>query len=218
MTTNRATVLIPSILGIVAGVATSAIVGHVRKDRVQAPAPTTATEQRPSPRTDDARIAALEGRLAALAAMQAATAPASGPETKVEPVAERPALTAEERRAHTAKQIADADRRFTSDPVDPKWTPKATSQLTTSVTTAGEKLGYKLLDAECRTQYCRATLRWSNPDHAHDRGHELAEMTIPGLNCAQTSWIPDTEPGATELTTKLFLDCADLRAGTADAI
>ena len=63
-------------------------------------------------------------------------------------------FTPEEQRQLTTKHIAAADRRFTADPVDPAWTPKATTQLTTTITAVGEKLGYKVLDSECRTQYC----------------------------------------------------------------
>ena len=218
MFSKRAAYLIPSGLGIVAGVVTSLIIGQVGRHTAKSPpAPAAEIDERPSG-ADDARLAALEGRVGALALARVQSAPAPARESEAEPAADRPVLTAEERRQLTAKHIADADRRFTADPVDPVWTRKATTQLTTTITTVGEKLGYKVVDSECRTQYCRATLRWSDATHAQERGRHLAEMTIPGLNCAQTSWVPDPEPGASEQTTKLFLDCAELRAGTADNI
>lgn len=57
-------------------------------------------------------------------------------------------------------QFAELEQRLESDPLDPSRSREATAYLETDLSGWGQKAGFSLIAAECRTEICRAT--WSD--------------------------------------------------------
>ncbi len=112
--------------------------------------------------------------------------------------------------------LADMDRRYHQDPVDPRWSPGATNYLAEGLTVLSKEIGFGLRSAECKTAMCRATLEWPDYASAQRTGFQLAEREFPGLNCEQTIRLkPPENPGA-PYSTNLYLDCTSQRTGSVE--
>jgi len=156
------------------------------------------------------RIADLERRVRELQEARAAseTSPAAA-ENLADPV---------EARRRVKEMYAELDRAHDHDAPDPRWAPGATSDLVTGLTALGQKVGFTLGATDCKTTTCRATVTWSNYAAARAKGVELVEDIFGGLNCAQKiNLLEPSDPNA-PYTTRLYLDCADLRTGLANTI
>jgi hypothetical protein len=69
---------------------------------------------------------------------------------------------------------------------------------------------FALLDVECRSETCRAVVRWDSLALAKENYQRLVVTPIR-VNCGRTILIPDAEgPGPVEAT--LILDCAEWKA------
>lgn len=124
----------------------------------------------------------------------------------------------EEERRRVEVGFAELERHLLTEPVDPSWSGGATESLRNDLGAIAERDGFSLLAAECRTEMCRATLRWDNYEAAVKTGMRLPERAIPGLNCAKTIWLKVPDNPAAPYSTSLFLDCSEQRAGNADVI
>lgn len=96
---------------------------------------------------------------------------------------------------------------FDNEIVDFTWAPTAENDLDSGLGDLQDQLGFELVNAECRTNRCKATVAFDNYELAELHGSQLAEVSIPGLNCAQS--IVLSRPGDTSASyqAELILDC-----------
>ena len=127
-------------------------------------------------------------------------------------------LTPEEERRRVEAELAALERQLLSEAVDPSWSSGATASLQTDLSALAERDGFSLVAVECRTELCRATLRWDNYEAAVKTGMHLPERAIPGLNCAKTIWFEEPSNPADSYASSLFLDCSEQRAGNTDLV
>ena len=127
-------------------------------------------------------------------------------------------LSPEEERKLVETQFGELERHLLADPVDPSWSSGAAELLRSDLSGIAGKDGFHLVAVECRTEMCRATLRWENYEAAVKTGMRLPERAIPGLNCAKSIWLKEPENPAGSYSSSLYLDCSEQRAGIADVI
>jgi hypothetical protein len=182
------------------------------KARVSEASKYTQAHRSPPSHASSWRLAALEQEVAR---MRMRDEPAGQTEP---PPTELP--SPEEERRRVEDHFTELERQLLAEPVDPSWSGGATESLRTSLSGVGANDGFDLLAAECRTQTCRATLRWPSYEAAVETGMRLPERAIPGLNCTSSIWLKEPAPGqaAGSYAASLFLDCSEQRAGTVDNI
>ena len=170
---------------------------------------------KPTQTTRSVEVKAASGRLEAL---EQAVARLHGERDgqREDPPAELP--SPEEERASVAARFAELEQRLLADPVDPAWSGGATESLRKDLGAVAEQDGFELIAAECRTEMCRATLRWTSYEAAVKTGMRLPERTIPGLNCAASIWLDEPDRPAGAYSSNLFLDCSEQRAGKVDVV
>lgn len=124
----------------------------------------------------------------------------------------------EEERKLVEAQFGELERHLLADPVDPAWSSGAAESLRNDLSAVAATDGFNLVAVECRTEMCRATLRWESYEAAVKTGMRLPERAIPGLNCAKSIWLKEPDQPASPYSSSLYLDCSEQRAGIADVI
>lgn len=157
------------------------------------------------------RLEALEKEVAHLRAERA-----EHPERTEPSLTELP--SPEEERKLVETQFGELERQLLADPVDPSWSSGAAESLRNDLSAVAATDGFNLVAVECRTEMCRATLRWESYEAAVKTGMRLPERAIPGLNCAKSIWLKEPEQPAGPYSSSLYLDCSEQRAGIADVI
>jgi len=155
----------------------------------------------------DPRVNELQAEMADLRRKQ--TEPGPDPNEEYDPVGEQERLDTE---------FAQAERRVLEDPIDPNWSGEATRFLQAGLAERAEEAGFTVLLAECKTEVCRATLRFPDYQAAARNGSRLAARTLHGLNCAKSIRLKEPDNPAAPFDASLYLDCSKLRAGEADAL
>jgi hypothetical protein len=122
--------------------------------------------------------------------------------------------TPEEALAEYVAYVAREEEAFANDAPDTTWSAQAAYQLRAQLDTVKDGLGFAVSSYACKATRCRAELYFESAANATEHSGRLAEMQVPGLNCARTTTIDPTD----ENRTLLFLDCSDLRAGLAEAL
>ena len=120
-------------------------------------------------------------------------------------------------RARMASKYARYAAVHENDPVDPEWAPDAESHLEHALELWSLKADARVVDAECKTEVCRAKIEWQDYATARTQGAALAEMEIPGLNCSQRIGLQEPEDRKLAYSAYLYLDCSKLRSGMVDA-
>jgi hypothetical protein len=126
--------------------------------------------------------------------------------------------TPEEERRQLEQIYATYDQRFETETYDPGWSGQATNHLGTALKGMSNIGEFSVVNAECKSAVCRASLQWPNYDSAVARGARLPEQMIPGLNCTRSMWLKEPQNAQAPYTAELYLDCAEQRAGLAEAI
>lgn len=121
-------------------------------------------------------------------------------------------------RQRVMARFSELEHRLLADPMDPSWSRPATESLRSDLNAMAAKAGFDVVATECRTEMCRATLRWDNYEAALKTGVHLAERAIPGLNCVKSIWLKEPENPSESYSSSLFLDCSEQRAGNVDTI
>ena len=124
----------------------------------------------------------------------------------------------EEERKRVETQFSELERQLQADPVDPSWSSGATESLRNDLSAVAREQGFDLVAAECRTDMCRATLRWNSYEAAVRTGMHLPERAIPGLNCVKSIWFKEPDNPDGPYSSNLYLDCTEQRAGNVDII
>jgi hypothetical protein len=152
-----------------------------------------------------ARIEQLELQLRDMQKAEAAT----------EENVEQEELSPDESRRLVENSYAELDGVHQRDSRDPEWAGKATTDLASGLTALGEKLGFTLDGADCKTTTCKATVGWKDYSTARGSFAQLAEQVFGDLKCEQHVRLSEpTEPNG-PAESLLYLDCTELRAGMA---
>lgn len=105
--------------------------------------------------------------------------------------------------------LAQQEQAFASEIVDFTWAPDAERDLESGLAEMAEAGNFDLMDYQCRTTRCSATVAFENYDLAVLNGNRLAEAEIPGLNCAQSIALPSPGDPSARYQANLLLDCSD---------
>ena len=225
MATSKRWVALSALVGAGAALITTTLMENAEKNvphavRKQADSTSKYTQsQRPiiaraSPgvQASSGRLEALEREVASLRS-ERSEPPASTSPTEI-PSPPNP----EEERRRVEAQFSELERQLQADPVDPSWSSGATESLRNDLSAVAREQGFDLVAVECRTDMCRATLRWNNYEAALRTGMLLPERAIPGLNCVKSIWLkePDNPDGL--YSSNLYLDCTEQRTGNVDII
>jgi hypothetical protein len=213
MATSKAWLALSALVGAGAALITTATTRSGERNSPPAeehPSIEVATHEQPSrpitPQAAPGRVEALEQEVARLRDRgDAHDAPA-------------PPDDPEEDRRRVAARFAEFERHLQAEPVDPAWSGGAAESLRGDLGAAARSDGFDLVAVECRTETCRATLRWSSYEAAVRTGMHLPERAIPGLNCAKSIWLEEPSNPSEPYSGNLFLDCSEQRAGTTDVI
>jgi hypothetical protein len=109
-------------------------------------------------------------------------------------------------------------RRFEADAPDAEWAPGAAQTFRADLETLGSTLNFRLIDAECRTSMCKATLQWPNYEAARKTYFRVVSNPY-ALNCASDIYVPPPASPADEAaaySAPVVFDCRGLRAGLRD--
>lgn len=154
---------------------------------------------------DSSKLSALEDRLQKLEQANRASEAESAPESDTE---------------QTGQQVKDEwasiERTHASDAQDREWAPTAQRHFLEGLTPMSAEFGFKVAEAECKTTTCRATVTFPSYAAARMSGMKLIETLYPGLNCMRRIQLGAPENPDAPYSTRIYLDCADQRAGLAD--
>lgn len=205
-----------SVMAGILGAAATLLIGHTFE---RADAKSAASEVRSEREViirksgNDSRTAALEAAVRRLEVSQSHTMDDEGAEN--EPEGDN-SPTPEEARLHVVDTFSQLEKRHEEDPVDLEWAGPAEKHLNEGLQSLSEKMRLSVLNAECKTEMCRAEVEWENYATAKESGLRLAEVIVPGLNCAQSIWLDEPKDPDSRYSAKLYLDCANQRAGLVD--
>jgi hypothetical protein len=99
---------------------------------------------------------------------------------------------------------------FENEEIDINWASKAESDLVTGLNDLMQQFEFEIVSSECRTTRCNAAVSFENYELAKNYGGRLAEFTIPGLNCAQSIYLPPPLDTSVRYQANLLLDCSQL--------
>jgi hypothetical protein len=103
-----------------------------------------------------------------------------------------------------AELMAQHMREFEAEAIDPRWATDTRFALMNDLM-VNSRSG-ELVDVECRSHQCMATLRWANYQDARSDMTTLVTGYYGGLNCGQGMSLPTERPGE-ETEAQLFFDC-----------
>lgn len=141
-----------------------------------------------------------------------------GVKAAAEPGTDQIEVSPEEARRIVEESYAEMDRVHRHDSRDPQWASQATTELASGLTALGERLGFTVSDADCKTATCKATVDWKDYTTARNSFSQLAEQTFGGLNCEQHVRLGEPVEPEGWVEGLLYLDCTDLRARMAAGI
>lgn len=157
------------------------------------------------------RITALERQISEMR-------PATNAEAKDPTPLEEASLDPEEARRQVHNEFAEFDRQHERDLPDPDWSPSATRYFATGLAALAEKVGFSVGALDCKTTTCRAIVTWPDYLTARRTRARVVEESFQGLNCEQRILMPEPSDPNAPYSTRLQLDCTDLRAGTVEAL
>jgi len=208
-------------VGVVAAVITVVALDHYR----ERPMPASPTKQQASPGSQPPvatptfrtvivdgkaydNLSAIEDRLQKLEEGKAASAA----QAEEDPVDE-----ARQQREAT-EEWTRMERGHDADMQDREWAPSAQRRFEEGLKPVSEELGFKVTAAECKTTTCRATVTFPNYAAARKDGMHVIERVYGGLNCMRRISLDAPQNPNEPYTTKLYLDCADQRAGLVEEL
>jgi hypothetical protein len=106
---------------------------------------------------------------------------------------------------------AETIRQHRAEPVDPDWGPRTTELFNADLERLADFAEIQIGEVECRTESCRAVVRWDSMDTATANYQRLV-VTPVRVNCTRTILLPEADQveGAVEAT--LVFDCAEWKA------
>ena len=116
------------------------------------------------------------------------------------------------------EEWATMERGHEADMQDREWAPSAQRRFQDGLTAMSEEQGFKVAATECKTTTCRAIVTFPSYAAARKSGINLIERVYGGLNCMRRISLDTPQNPNESYTTKLYLDCADQRAGLADEL
>jgi hypothetical protein len=156
--------------------------------------PSTVVIERGTSPLDAQRLAALEQRVAELAAPTGSGA------------AHPPPTPLESQQRYEARL-----RQHAAEPVDPVWARSTASLIETDVLKQAGSMSVRLGRVDCRTTSCSAQLEW--PSLAEADREYLSLVHFPyRANCSRTVVLPPAAKAGEPLRAELLLDCESWRA------
>jgi hypothetical protein len=164
------------------------------REPVRTAQPASIVVERHTSSVDEARLAALEQRLAELAP------PAPG-------ASARQALTPLETQQRYEAQL----QQHAAEPVDPSWSRPTASLIEADVLKQAGSMSVRLGRVDCRTTSCTAELEW--PSLAEADREYLSLVHFPyRANCSRTVLLPPPSKAEGPLRAQMLLDCESWRA------
>ena len=113
--------------------------------------------------------------------------------------------------------VQEEKESYEAEAVDFSWAPKAESDLEFGLNELAPRLHFDLLNSECRTTRCNATVEFENYELATKHGAQLAEAPFSGLNCATSIGLPIPSDASARYQTNLILDCSQQIRGIVES-
>jgi hypothetical protein len=127
---------------------------------------------------------------------------------EAEPVPEAAAETPSSESYH--RRHAETIRQHLEEPVDPDWGPRTKALVEEAFETLAELAPINVRDIDCRSESCRAVIRWESLASATETYQRLVVSPIR-LGCGRTILLPDgPATGPVEVT--MTFDCAEWKA------
>jgi len=154
-------------------------------------------------------VAVLEARLAALETQVRAPAP-SEPAREPDPLPERP--TAEEESRQTVATRDAQQQAFDAEGYDPAWSNEARSAFNQDLTTLAQDKNYRVLNVDCKTTLCKATVEWPSYGEVRNTVSDLLYADYHN-NCTKMVFAPVPDNQANPYQGTVMYDCTSARAG-----
>jgi len=106
------------------------------------------------------------------------------------------------------KSINREKAAYDAEIVDFTWSAKAEGELEQGLEDKQDELNFSIVSARCRTTRCKTIVSFDNYELAEEYGNRLAEIQIPGLNCAQSIFLPVPSDISVRYEAELLLDCS----------
>ncbi len=114
--------------------------------------------------------------------------------------------------------IQKENESYQAEMIDFSWAPKAESDLEFGLSELASRLHFDLVNSECRTTRCNATVDFENYELAAKYGARLAEIPLRGLNCAKSIGMPIPGDTSARYQANLILDCSQQIEGKVQPI
>lgn len=114
-------------------------------------------------------------------------------------------LADEQFRSYVQSEINTYDAEST----DLHWSDRAETQLETGLETYEDKFQFTMVSSTCKTTRCKTVVSFDSYELAEEYGTRLAEVAIPGMNCAQAIYLPEPNYISARYEANLLLDCTE---------
>ncbi len=111
-----------------------------------------------------------------------------------------------------AELIRQHEHAVDSEALDPKWAPQAKGAFESDLAGMSKSSDFKVLDVQCKTTQCRATIRWKTYSDTLATSSRLVESGY-STNCAKTIFTPPPENSDMPYEATVFYDCTSVRTG-----
>ncbi len=109
--------------------------------------------------------------------------------------------------------LIEENEAYDNEIVDFSWAPEAESNIDDGLSQLKENVDFEIIGSECKTNRCVATVQFQNYESAVENGNLFAEMSFPGLNCAQSTYLPEPNDVSASYQADLMLDCSQQNQG-----
>jgi hypothetical protein len=210
MSTSKSSIIVPAVAGIIAGVASSLLLSF-RDHRAQAdPVAPPPTAQAPEQGLIPLYVApgqdpveeVQKKRAAPLDSSNAAPRPPSPPADEV--------ATMEQHKREVEQRHEQAIRTHRAQPIDPAWARKTNAMLQSDLTELAASSSFKLIEADCRTTSCIATVEWPSYGKAMVEWRRLLHHGYQA-NCSREITLPDAQDPQGAYQATIVLDCEKWR-------
>lgn len=97
--------------------------------------------------------------------------------------------------------------RIDQEPVDPSWARDKESALSSHIQSLAQRAGFRLLQAQCKTRSCSATMEWTSYADAMKHYSVVLHETSQS-QCRRKIMLPEPENPSAPYQATIVLDCA----------
>jgi hypothetical protein len=118
--------------------------------------------------------------------------------------------TPEEDKRALEDRLRTLKQRFEADPRDPQWSVSSVAAFRSDFAALEQQAPLKLVNVDCRTTACIATVRWPNYETALQQGDALVHHPY-SVNCSRHLTMPPPDDPAASYESTVQFDCTEDR-------